>query len=90
MTEDKLRLISGSDDFTVKEWDYETKRCVGTLEDHTQNVTSCCVHPQLHSIITTSEDNTIRLWGPENRPLLTLDYGLQRVWAVGGKQGSCQ
>ncbi|KAL9376105.1 hypothetical protein Peur_030225 [Populus x canadensis] len=89
MMGDKLRLITGSDDFTVKEWDYETKRCVGTLEGQTQNVTSCCVHPQLHMIITTSEDNTIRLWG-ENRPLLTLDYGLQRVWAVGGKQGSCQ
>ncbi|CAK7356651.1 unnamed protein product [Dovyalis caffra] len=88
---DKLYLLSGSDDHTVKVWDYETKSCVQTLEGHTHNVTSCCVHPQLPIIITTSEDNTIRLWDATTYRLEnTLDYDLQRVWAVGCKQGSCQ
>ncbi|KAI9393553.1 hypothetical protein POPTR_006G250200v4 [Populus trichocarpa] len=91
MRGDKLYLLTGSDDFTAKVWHYETKSCVHTLEGHTHNITSCCVHPRLPIIITTSEDNTIRLWDATTYRLEnTLDYGLQRVWAVGCKQESCQ
>uniref|UniRef100_A0A6N2KH80 Beta'-coat protein n=1 Tax=Salix viminalis TaxID=40686 RepID=A0A6N2KH80_SALVM len=91
LRDDRLYLLSGSDDFSVKVWDCETKSCVQTLEGHAHNVTSCCVHPQLPVIITTSEDKTIRLWDAATYRLEnTLDYGLGRVWAVGCKQGSSQ
>lgn len=36
---DKPYLASGSDDHTVRIWDYQTKLCVQVLEDHVQNVT---------------------------------------------------
>ncbi|CBI36165.3 unnamed protein product, partial [Vitis vinifera] len=35
MSGSKPYLISGSDDHTAKVWDYQSKSCVQTLEDHT-------------------------------------------------------
>ncbi|KAF5741695.1 hypothetical protein HS088_TW10G00699 [Tripterygium wilfordii] len=122
---DKLYLLSGSDDYTVKVcnpacnsaflirmcvsnvlirpltnpvytqnrqvWDYETRSCVQTLEGHEHNVTAVCVHPEFPIIITCSEDQTIRLWNANTYGLESkLNYGLERVWAVGCIRGSNQ
>ncbi|KAJ4851003.1 Coatomer subunit beta' [Turnera subulata] len=86
---EKPLLLSGSDDQTVKVWDYETKSCVQTLEGHKHNVTAVSAHPEFSIIITVSEDGTIRTWDAKAlRPLSTLDYGLERVWAIGSLEGS--
>ncbi|OMO54136.1 hypothetical protein CCACVL1_28026 [Corchorus capsularis] len=89
---DKLFLISGSDDYTAKvwDWDYETKSCVQILEGHTNNVTAICVlQPELPNIITCSEDGTVRIWDRTNYRLEnTLEYGLERVWTVAYMKGS--
>lgn len=83
MADDKPFLISGSDDYTAKVWDYETKCCVRKLEGHTHNVTAASVHPQLPIIITCSEDGTVRVWDKTSYRLdNTLAYGLERVWTV--------
>ncbi|GMI93820.1 hypothetical protein like AT3G15980 [Hibiscus trionum] len=83
MAGDKPFLISGSDDFTAKVWDYETKSCVQELEGHTHNVTAILVHPELPIIITCSEDATVRVWDKTSYRLEhTLEYGLERVWTV--------
>lgn len=52
ISEDKIYLISGSDDYTVKAWDYQNKTCVQTLEGHAHNVIAICVPPELLIIIT--------------------------------------
>ncbi|KAK8664247.1 hypothetical protein V6N13_084045 [Hibiscus sabdariffa] len=83
MAGEKPFLISGSDDFTAKVWDYETKSCVQELEGHTHNVTALRVHPELPIIMTCSEDGTVRVWDKTSYRLEnTLEYGLERVWTV--------
>lgn len=86
---DKPYLISGSDDQTAKVWDYQTKSCVQTLEGHTHNVSAACFHPELPIIFTGSEDGTVRIWHSTTYRLEnTLNYGLERVWALGYMKGS--
>ncbi|KAK4844711.1 hypothetical protein QYF36_023546 [Acer negundo] len=89
MVDDKLYLITGSDDYTAKVWDDETKSCMKILEGHTQNVTAACIHPELPIIITVSEDETVRIWDASTYRLEdTLNYGLERVWGIAYKKGS--
>lgn len=86
---DRPYLISGADDKLVKIWDYQTKSCVQTLEGHTHNVSAVCFHPELPIIISGSEDGTLRIWHSTTYRLEnTLNYGLERVWAIGVLKGS--
>ncbi|BHF84737.1 Coatomer subunit beta' [Sparganum proliferum] len=88
---DKPYLASGSDDRTVRVWDYQTKLCVQILEGHSQNVSSLAFHPDLPIILTGSEDGTVRMWHSNTYRLeSTLNYGLERVWAVTCHKGSQQ
>uniref|UniRef100_A0A0E0G2U9 Coatomer subunit beta' n=1 Tax=Oryza nivara TaxID=4536 RepID=A0A0E0G2U9_ORYNI len=86
---DRPYLITGSDDQTAKVWDYQTKSCVQTLEGHAHNVSAVCFHPELPITLTGSEDGTVRLWHSTTYRLEnTLNYGLERVWALGYMKGS--
>ncbi|XP_028788950.1 coatomer subunit beta'-3-like [Neltuma alba] len=59
----KQYLLSGSDDYTAKVWDYHnTENVVQTLEGHKNNVTAICAHPEFPIIVTASEDNTVKIW----------------------------
>jgi coatomer subunit beta' len=81
---DRPYLISGADDKVVKVWDYQTKACVQTLEGHTGNVSAVCFHPQVPVIITASEDGTVKIWHNTTYRLETsLNYGMDRAWALG-------
>ena len=80
---DKPYLVSGSDDYTVKIWDYQTKICLATLEGHKDNVSSVLFHPDLPVIISTSEDNSVRIWNSMSFKLeSTLDYNMERAWCT--------
>lgn len=80
---DKPYLLSGADDHTIKIWDYQTRACLQTLEGHSHNVSSVCFHPRLPLIISASEDGTVRLWHSTTyRPESTLNYGMERAWAL--------
>lgn len=80
---DKPYLLSGADDRTVKIWDYQTKACLQTLESHSHNIASVCFHPRLPLIVSASEDGTVRLWHSTTyRPETTLNYGMERAWAL--------
>eukprot|EP01122_Echinamoeba_exundans_P011795 TRINITY_DN4813_c0_g5_i1.p2 TRINITY_DN4813_c0_g5~~TRINITY_DN4813_c0_g5_i1.p2 ORF type:complete len:884 (-),score=236.38 TRINITY_DN4813_c0_g5_i1:21-2672(-) len=86
---DKPYLITGADDHTLKIWDYQTKACVQTLEGHAHNVSSVCFHPELPIIISGSEDGSIRVWNNSTYRLeKPLNYGWERVWAIGVVRGS--
>lgn len=86
---DKPYLVSGADDRFVKIWDYQNKTCVQTLEGHTQNISAVCFHPELPILLTGSEDGTVRIWHSGTYRLeSSLNYGFERVWALGGIRGS--
>ncbi|EGF82956.1 hypothetical protein BATDEDRAFT_18190 [Batrachochytrium dendrobatidis JAM81] len=86
---DKPYLVSGADDKTVKIWDYQNKSCVQTLDGHTNNVSIVCFHPELPIIVSGSEDGTVRIWHANTYRLEnTLNYGMERVWAVAYLKGS--
>lgn len=73
----------------IKVWDYQTKACVQTLEGHAHNVSGVCFHPELPIIITGSEDGSVRVWHSTTYRLEnTLNYGMERLWAIGYVRGS--
>eukprot|EP00971_Amphidinium_carterae_P266164 5279779-Amphidinium_carterae.1 len=88
-TGEKPYLISGSDDKTVRIWDYQTKQCVQTLSGHTNNISVALFHPALPIILSGSEDGTVRIWHAATYRLeTTLNYLLERVWSVTVMKGS--
>ena len=73
----------------MKIWDYQTKSVVQTLEGHTNNVCSVMFHPKLPIIIACSEDSTVRIWQSATyRAETTLNYGMERAWALAATPGS--
>ncbi|KAL6861561.1 hypothetical protein ACP4OV_017261 [Aristida adscensionis] len=86
---DRLYLISGSCDSTAKVWDYQLKSCIQTLEGHTRSITTIGCHPELPLIVSGSEDGMICMWHSKDYRLeTTINYGLQRVWALAFEKGS--
>jgi coatomer subunit beta' len=86
---DKPYLVSGADDHKVKIWDYQTKTCVQTLDGHEGNVAACVFHPKLPIILTGAEDGVVRIWHNSTyRAETTLNYGMERCWALACQQGT--
>ena len=42
---DRPHFATGSDDKTIKVWDYQTKQCLATIETHGGEVTCVLFHP---------------------------------------------
>src|SRR5712672_317494 len=60
---DGSRIVSGSEDSTIRLWDAETGNAIGKpLEGHTHYVSSVAFSPDGSRIVSGSWDNTIRLW----------------------------
>ena len=55
------RVISGTDDNTIRVWDSSTGQCVQSLKGHKERVNSISVLPN-ECIVSGSDDNTIRVW----------------------------
>ena len=80
---DKPYLLSGSDDKSVRVWDYQTKQCVHVLEGHSANVSSVAFHPTLPLILSGGEDGVCKLWHSTTFKLeSSLNYMLDRLWSI--------
>eukprot|EP01132_Coremiostelium_polycephalum_P002804 gene2804-3486_t len=55
-------LFSASDDNTIKVWDLDSLRCITTLEGHNATVQCLSLWDEKKSLISSSHDQTIRLW----------------------------
>ena len=81
---DGTRIVSGSDDSTVRVWDAATGRPVGQpLNGHTGSVTSVAFSPDGKRIVSGSEDKTVRVWDaatgqPSATPDGHTDIGVER------------
>jgi coatomer subunit beta' len=73
----------------VQVWDYQARTCVQTLGEHTHNVSCVAFHPDLPIIITGAEDGAVRLFHANTYSLEnTLNYGMERIWAIACRKGS--
>jgi WD40 repeat protein len=59
---DGKRLVSGSDDQTVRLWQVDSGREIRTFRGHQNGVMSVAFSPDGKSIASSSFDGSIRLW----------------------------
>lgn len=86
---DKPYLVSGSDDNTVKIWDYQTRACIQTLTHHVHHVTATFFHPDVPLLFTGGEDEVIGVVNTQTwRTEQNLNYGMQRAWTITARPGS--
>jgi WD40 repeat protein len=72
---DGRRLLSGSQDKTVKLWHAATGRLLRTFEGHSNAVTSVAFSPDGARLLSGSRDNTLKLWDAASGQLI-------RSWAA--------
>ena len=59
---DGQRILSGSQDDTLKVWDAASGQCLLTLSGHSSAVWSCGWSPDGQRILSGSYDNTLKVW----------------------------
>ena len=59
---DGTKIVSGSDDETIREWNVDTGECILTLKGHTHDVYSVGFNHDGSLIASGSDDRTIRVW----------------------------
>lgn len=59
---DGCRVVSGSDDKTVKLWDAATGKELASFKGHSKAVKSVAFSPDGSRVASASEDQTVRLW----------------------------
>ena len=63
-------FASGGDDYKIKVWSYQSRKCLFTLSGHLDYVRTVFFHHELPWIISSSDDQTIRIWNWQNRTLI--------------------
>jgi WD40 repeat protein len=63
---DGKRIVSGSDDKTLKVWNATTGQETLTLKGHTSRVNSVAFSPDGKRIVSASEDATLKVWDAMN------------------------
>jgi WD40 repeat protein len=59
---DGSRVLSASDDTTLKLWDAANGRELATLAGHIDKVKACAFSPDGRRVLSASEDKTLKLW----------------------------
>ncbi len=59
---DGQRVLSGSDDNSLKVWDAASGECLRTLSGHARSVSACAWSPDGQRVLSGSEDNSLKVW----------------------------
>ena len=62
LSPDGQRIVTGSNDLTLKLWDAESGQEQLTLKGHTDSINSVAFSPDGHRIVSGSDDHTLKLW----------------------------
>jgi WD40 repeat protein/post-segregation antitoxin (ccd killing protein) len=74
VTPDGRRVVSASEDQTLKVWDLESGRAVATLKGHADWVSACAVTPDGQRVVSASGDKTLKVWDLKSgRVLATME-----------------
>ncbi|CAD8067799.1 unnamed protein product [Paramecium sonneborni] len=68
-------FVSGSDDFTVRVWNYKTKKCQFVLRGHLDFVRCVNFHSELPWCVSGSDDSTSRIWNYQSRQMIAIVTG---------------
>lgn len=76
------RIVSGSDDKSIRVWNYQTKQCIeNLLGAHQHNVTFLASFNDW--IISGSEDTLVKIWNAKSSRLgKELNFEMGRAWSV--------
>jgi WD40 repeat protein len=67
---DRRRVISASDDRTLKIWDLDSGQVLATLEGHVKGVSACAVTSDGRRGVSASRDRALKVWDLENGNVL--------------------
>ncbi|KAK2041575.1 WD40 repeat-like protein [Colletotrichum somersetense] len=80
---DRMQLVSGSADRTIKIWDSATGQCIQTLHGHTDWIHSVAISSDSRHIASGSDDCTIKIWDSiTGQCIKTLSGHTRRVCSV--------
>jgi WD40 repeat protein len=77
---DGARIVSGSEDMTIKIWDAESAMCVNTFRGHKNG--TICLSSYEHRIVSGSADGSIRIWDDESGQCLRTINTYSSVWSL--------
>jgi hypothetical protein len=75
VTADDRRVVSASEDRTLKVWDLETGLKLATLEGHAGAVTACAITSDGRYVVSASDDRTLRVWDIDTRACVFIHRG---------------
>lgn len=62
LSRDGRRMLSGSQDMTLRLWDAESRKCLRALKGHTAEVCAAALSPDGKRAVSGGHDKVLRLW----------------------------
>ena len=75
VTPDGRRVVSASEDYSVKVWDLDSGRAIASFEGHSYGVMACAVTPDGRRVVSASNDRTLKVWDLAGRRVLASLHG---------------